>query len=298
MAKSMRVNRNKKYSKRRRTNNRVTNKKSARREKKRNSRRNNNRRLRGGIRGGAEVDGGRTEAQVAGPTTTNNATSPPANNAPTQVEGFSNPLYDAVKDQEQKVTLKTNLTERITVVMDLLTKKYLEKPESVTNEQLTHAIGLVTETLDKLATKEALESKYQSANLFGLTTILGKLKEFIQEPSTGQELVDNVREYHNRLFFYLNAYNQKTDAELEEFLKQVKDSSQGFTRAEYENFSSSLPFTDKLAAADLLYGTKSAPEPGPEPETTTSANPLVGGTLVRVIKEGDSYRAQIESESK
>ena len=28
------------------------------------------------------------------------------------------------------------------------------------------------------------------------------------------------------------------------------------------------------------------------------ANPLVVGTLVRVIKEGDSYRAQIESESK
>ena len=46
MAKSMRVNRNKKYSKRR-TNNRATNKKSARRASKRNSRRNS-RNLRGG----------------------------------------------------------------------------------------------------------------------------------------------------------------------------------------------------------------------------------------------------------
>ena len=53
MAKSMRVNRNKKYSKKRRTNNKATNRKSARREKKRNSRRNN-KNLRGGIRGGAD----------------------------------------------------------------------------------------------------------------------------------------------------------------------------------------------------------------------------------------------------
>ena len=59
MAKSMRVNRNKKYSKKRRTNNRVTSRKSARRASKRNSRRNN-KKLRGGIRGGANE-----EAKVA-----------------------------------------------------------------------------------------------------------------------------------------------------------------------------------------------------------------------------------------
>jgi hypothetical protein len=56
MAKSMRVNRNKRYSKKRRTNNKATNRKSARREKKRNSRRNNRRNLRGGMNKGAGGD--------------------------------------------------------------------------------------------------------------------------------------------------------------------------------------------------------------------------------------------------
>jgi hypothetical protein len=53
MAKSMRVNRNKRYSKRR-TNNRATSRKSARRPSKRKSRRNKNN-LRGGMRGGEKT---------------------------------------------------------------------------------------------------------------------------------------------------------------------------------------------------------------------------------------------------
>jgi hypothetical protein len=330
MAKSMRVNRNKKYSKRRRTNNRATSRKSARREKKRNSRRNNRRNLRGGggDNGGAKVAAAaaleREEAKEpagSAPAAPAPGTSPPANNAPTQVEGFSNPLYDAVKVQEQKVTLKTQLTLQIADVMKLLSKRYLEEGEGEGEKpEITYIKQQIREvegSLEEIATKQSLVGDYQNSNLLGLTIELVNLTRFLDSPPTDESQVTNVKEYINKLFFYFNAYDIETKGELDDFLKIVQNSKHDFTRDEYEDYSRRLTreTINRLPAADLLYGIKAeaskatATNPDPEPEQTPkSSDPktppkLTGGTLVRVVEEKINgkivtYRAQIESESK
>ena len=78
-------------------------------------------------------------------------------------------------------------------------------------------------------------------------------------------------------------------------MKRVKNSSQGFTREEYESYSAKFqePFKDKLPAADLLYGVKTKTAPEPEPETAETAATGGAPVFVKVTPLDGRYEAKI-----
>ena len=197
MAKSMRVNRNKRYSKKRRTNNRATSRKSARREKKRNSRRNNRRNLRGGMGVG-------TGGQVAA-----------------QVEGFDNPLYAAIKDRTNDADAVAELVTKITDVMKLLSENILlklpfEQKDISADSELSKAINDAHSYVDSIASKTDLDGDYEDANLTGLLILLDGLKGV--KPSTSDdEYLKAIQEYINKLGVFAASYNFEKKQELDDF---------------------------------------------------------------------------------
>ena len=289
MAKSMRVNRNKRYSKKRRTNNRANNRKSARKASKRNSRRRNSRNLRGGTEPGGPVTALATNA------------------AP----GFDNPLYAAIKEGTDKAKDVEKLLTEITGVMKLLSDNILlkdpfEKKDISNDEELSQAIVDARNYVDSIASRTDIAEEYQDANLTGLLILLDELKVLKVGTYSDEDYIKAIQEFINGLGVFAASYNYKTKKDLDDFRERVTASGKS-PEDEYIEVYKALPKSSSLSASELLYGKRPAaqepagsagPGPVPEPKPSTpesTPSTATGGTYVFVEKDGDKYKARVIS---
>jgi len=309
MAKSMRVNRNNRYSKKR-TNNKVTNKKSARRASKRNSRRNNKRNLRGagnqaggpgpGAGGPGPGDNGGARDNGGGPGERTYDTASPA-------QGVENPLYALIKDETNRAEAVGELVTKITGVIQLLSnnillKESFEKKDIESDEQLSGAIDNAITYVESIAKREtALEGDYQDDNLTDLLTLLNELKNLKGTTySSDEDYVKEIQKYINDLGVFAASYNYETQAKLDEFRAKVKESRENPQDVYIEVYRALSGLGSKLPeAAALGYGTRPEPAPTPtttpEPASTAATAAATGGApvFVKVTAKDGHYEAEI-----